>query len=109
MCSDVSYTEGRHMGWHYPTKDLKALSSNVHPRAGGQSAREAAVILFVAHNTRNRSMQNGNYYSWELPLECLPSVFSTLLHVTQSFPLYLCILQGSKTGGGNGLGISLGS
>ena len=48
MCGDIRQTHGG----QYPMKALKALSCNVHLRAGGQSVCKAASILFIVHNAR---------------------------------------------------------
>jgi len=59
-------------------KYLKALSSNVHPRAGSQSVRKAATIQFIVQYAK------GGLTELLLSPMCLQSVYLMSPHMTRS-------------------------
>ena len=86
-------------------KYLKALSCNVHPRAGGWNVCKAASIQLFVQDTGDWSTQYLNYYSQALPPVWLPSVYLALRdaiarhEISQAFLLTIWYWKQSKTGG----------
>jgi len=77
-------------------KDIKALSSKVHPRIGGMSVHKAASTLFVVHNSRRlvdvkwKLLRSGSA-PW-VSIFCLPDVIACH-HIFLILPLRITILQ----------------
>ena len=72
------YTDSRNTESSAPKKYLKALSSNVHPRAGSQSVRKAATIQFIVQYAK------GGLTELLLSPVCLQSVYLMSPHMTRS-------------------------
>jgi len=66
-------------------KDIRALSSNIHPRIGGMSVREAASTLFAVHNSRRLVEVKWKLLRSGSAPGCPSSVYLMSLHVTITY------------------------